>query len=78
MKNWQDNVFSGNRLDTEEKTGVGTLNFKKIADAFGLEFMLIDRTKDITKKIKKIISNNKPYLVEVVTNSNQKLLGTEP
>ena len=78
MKNWQDNVFSGNRLDTEEKTGVGTLNFKKIADAFGLEFMLIDRTKDITKKIKKVISNNKPYLVEVVTNSNQKLLGTEP
>ena len=78
MKNWQDNIFSGNRLDTEEKTGVGTLNFKKIANAFGLEFILIDRTKDITKKIKKVISNNKPYLVEVVTNPNQTLLGTEP
>lgn len=78
MKNWQDNIFSGNRLDTEEKTGVGTLNFKKIADAFNLEYLLIHRTKDIKKKIKKVISNNKPYLIEVVTNPNQTLLGTEP
>jgi acetolactate synthase-1/2/3 large subunit len=78
MKNWQDNIFSGNRLDTEEKTGVGTLNFKKIAEAFGLEFILIDKTKDIKKKIKQVTSNKKPYLVEVVTNSNQTLLGTEP
>ena len=78
MKNWQDNIFSGNRLDTEEKTGVGTLNFKKIAEAFGLEFILIDKTKDIKNKIKQVISNKKPYLVEVVTNSNQTLLGTEP
>jgi len=78
MKNWQDNVFSGNRLDTEAKTGVGTLNFKKIAEAFDLEFILIDKTKDIKKKIKQVISNKKPYLVEVVTNPNQRLLGTEP
>jgi len=78
MKNWQDNVFSGNRLDTEAKTGVGTLNFKKIAEAFDLEFILIDKKKDIKKKIKQVISNKKPYLVEVVTNPNQRLLGTEP
>ena len=78
MKNWQDNIFSGNRLDTEEKTGVGTLNFKKIAEAFGLRFVLIDKSKDIRKKVKKIISDNNPYLIEVVTNSNQTLLGTEP
>ena len=78
MKNWQDNIFSGNRLDTEEKTGVGTLNFKKIAEAFELRFVLIDKSEDIKSKIKKIFSDNKPYLVEVVTNSNQTLLGTEP
>ena len=78
MKNWQDNIFSGNRLDTEEKTGVGTLNFKKIAEAFELKFVLIDKSEDIKTKINKIFSDNKPYLVEVVTNSNQTLLGTEP
>ncbi len=78
MKNWQDNIFAGNRLDTEEKTGVGTLNFKKIADAFGLKFVLINKSEDIKSKIKEIFSDKKPYLVEVVTNANQKLLGTEP
>ena len=38
----------------------------------------IDKSKDIRKKVKKIISDNNPYLIEVVTNSNQTLLGTEP
>ena len=50
MKKWQDNFFSGNRLDTEVKTGVGTLNFKKIADAFDLTYLKISKVEEIKKK----------------------------
>ena len=63
MKKWQDNYFKGNRLDTEEKTGAGTMNFKKIADAFDLKFIQIKKTSEIKKKLINIFSNNKPCII---------------
>ena len=77
MKKWQDNYFKGNRLDTEEKTGAGTMNFKKIADAFGLKFIQIKKTSEIKKKLMNIFSNNKPCIIEVFTDPNQKIYGKE-
>ena len=77
MKKWQDNFFAGNRLDTEDLTGVGTLNFKKIAKAFDLKYELIKRESEINSKLSKIMSNDSPYLVEVITDPNQKIYGKE-
>ncbi len=77
MKKWQDNFFAGNRLDTEDLTGVGTLNFKKIANAFDLKYELIKNENEINKKLKRIMSDKVPYLVEVVTDPNQKIYGKE-
>ena len=77
MKKWQDNFFAGNRLDTEDLTGVGTLNFKKIAKAFDLKYELIKRESEINSKLSKIMSNESPYLVEVITDPNQKIYGKE-
>jgi acetolactate synthase-1/2/3 large subunit len=77
MKKWQDNFFEGNRLDTEETTGVGTLNFKNIAKAFNLKYFLIKKTYEIKKKITQIQKDNQPCLVEVVTDPNQKIYGKE-
>lgn len=77
MKKWQDNFFAGNRLDTEDLTGVGTLNFHQIAKAFDLKYEIINKEKEINSKLKKILSNNQPYLIEVVTDPNQKIYGKE-
>ena len=77
MKKWQDNFFEGNRLDTEETTGVGTLNFKNIAKAFNLKYFLIKKTYEIKKKLMQIQKDNRPCLVEVVTDPNQKIYGKE-
>ena len=77
MKNWQDGYFSGNRLDTKKNTGVGTLNFKNIAKAFGLGYTKITKEKEIKSKLKKIFSNKKPILIEVLTDNNQKIIGDE-
>ena len=77
MKKWQDNFFEGNRLDTEETTGVGTLNFKNIAKAFDLKYFLITKTSEIKEKLIQIQKDNRPCLVEVVTDPNQKIYGKE-
>ena len=77
MKKWQDNFFDGNRLDTEELTGVGTLNFKDISRAFDLKYFLIKDVKKIKESLIRIQKDNYPYLVEVVTDPNQKIYGKE-
>ena len=75
MKKWQDDYFKGNRLDTEEKTGAGTMNFKKIADAFDLKYLRIKKVSEIKKILKNALSNKKPYLVEVFTDPKQYIHG---
>ena len=75
MKKWQDDYFKGNRLDTEEKTGAGTMNFKKIADAFDLKYLRIKRVSEIKKILKNALANKKPYLVEVFTDPKQYIHG---
>tara|TARA_Y100001970_G_scaffold30383_1_gene37788 strand:+ start:4895 stop:6577 length:1683 start_codon:yes stop_codon:yes gene_type:complete len=77
MKKWQDNFFSGNRLDTEVKTGAGTLNFRKIANAFDLSYLKISKVEEIRKKLNYCFNLKKPLLVEVITDKNQKIFGKE-
>ena len=77
MRNWQDNIFAGNRIDTKKLTGVGTLNFKDIAKAFNLKYFVIKNEKEIEKNLKFIFSKSEPYLIEVITNPNQKIIGVE-
>ena len=75
MQKWQDDYFEKNRLDTSTITGVGTLNFKNMAKAFDLNYLKIKKISDIKEKIKRIQKDRKPYLIEVITDPNQKIYG---
>lgn len=77
MKKWQNNFFDGNILDNENLTGTGTMNFKKISNAYNLRYLQIKKTSDIKKIIKKVISDKYPYLIEVFTDPNQIIYGKE-
>jgi len=77
MKKWQSNFFDGNILDDEESTGTGTMNFKKIADAYKIRYLQIKKISDIKKITNKVLSNKYPYLIEVFTDPNQKIYGKE-
>lgn len=77
MKKWQNNFFDGNILDDKDSTGTGTMNFKKIADAYNIRYLQIKKISDIKKIIKKVLSNKYPYLIEVFTDTNQKIYGKE-
>jgi acetolactate synthase I/II/III large subunit len=73
MKKWQD-MFDGRRIDTEEETGTGTLDLKKIAVAFGLNHYQIDDFALIDKQLKEVMSDNRPLFVEVMTDHKQKIV----
>ena len=73
MHNWADTFFKGRRVDNAEDTGDGTLNFKKIADAFDLNYYKIFDYKKIELDFKKIIKIKGPVLIEVMTDNNQKI-----
>jgi acetolactate synthase-1/2/3 large subunit len=73
MHNWADTFFKGRRLDTPEDTGDGTLDLKKIANAFDLKHYLIKDTKNINNDIKNILKIKGPLFIEVITDHNQKI-----
>ena len=73
MHNWADTFFKGRRLDNPKDTGTGTLNFKNIAKAFDLDHYLIHNFKEIDNDLKKIMKNNKPLFIEVITDPRQKI-----
>ncbi len=71
MHNWADTVFKGRRVDNPTDTGDGTLNLKKIANAFDMEHYLISNSKNLDKNLKKINNIKKPLFVEVLTDNKQ-------
>ncbi len=74
MRNSQDTFFKGRRIGSDEKTGVAMLNLKKVADAFDLRYERIESVAEIDKKLKKIMSDDKPMFVEVVCTDSQKII----
>ena len=74
MQQWQDNYFEGRRIDTEEKTGVGTLGLYKIAEAFDLEWVLVHTHKEINSRVGYALKSQKPMFIEVVTDPHQHII----
>ena len=74
MKKWQDDVFDGRRIDTSESTGAGTLNLKKIANAFDLDYLLINDYKNVNQQLSELMNNPNPVFVEVITDNQQRII----
>lgn len=73
MHNWADTFFDGRRVDNPEDTGEGTLNLRRVAGAFDLDYYRITDYKKIKSDLRKICKNNKPLFVEVFTDNYQKI-----
>ena len=74
MRDHQDKLFDGRYINATTETGNPVLNFKDIAHAFGLSYCQIDEFKSMRLKIQQILSKKEPILVEVICDSNQKLI----
>lgn len=62
-----DNRLIGVSLD-------GSPSFTKLADAYGIENMLVDSPEKAEEAIKRLISSEKPYLIEVVVEEYEKTI----
>jgi len=71
IKQFQE-LYLGKRFEASGR-GVSNPNFKKISEAFGINYNLIKSHKELFK-INKIISSKFPELVEVMIKSNQKII----
>lgn len=65
----QDSMCGGRYTDSEQ-----ILNFEKVADAFNLDFEIINSYDDFSRIIPNVLSNDRPTIIEVVCDSNQNMV----
>ena len=71
IKQFQD-LYLGKRYEASGK-GVSNPNFKKISNAFNINYNLIKNHNDL-KKLTKIINSKKPEMIEVNLKKDQKII----
>jgi acetolactate synthase I/II/III large subunit len=71
IKQFQE-LYLGKRYEASGK-GVSNPNFKKVSNAFNINYNLIKNHSDL-KKLNKIISSNKPEIIEIKLRNNQKII----
>ena len=62
----------GKRFEASGK-GVSNPNFKKISEAFNINYNILRDHKDLNK-LNRIISSKKPEIIEVMLKPNQKII----
>lgn len=76
MRNTQKSFFSSEFIGASEATGVGMPNWKKIADAYNVDYLEIPNKANLKSGLVEALSSKKPLLVEVVCQRNQALMPT--
>lgn len=74
MRDHQDSLFDGRYINATSETGNPVLNFCDVAKAFGLPYEKIDKYETMKDKITEILLQEGPVLIEVICDSNQKLI----
>lgn len=72
IRDSQDEMCGGRYTDAEE-----TLDFAKVAAAFGLPYRLIRHARDIDPMLETILAESGPMLVEVVCDRAQKMVRSQ-
>lgn len=69
----QDNLFDSKYVASENKSGVVSPDFCKIAEAYGLKSIKINNNRDL-KLIPEILNEDGPVLCEINMNKNQLII----
>ena len=69
IRDSQDAMCGGRYTDDEQ-----ILNFKKIANAFNLDFEIIQSVTNLQEKLELVLQNNRPTIVEVVCDDAQYMI----
>ena len=74
IKQFQELYLGGRYEATIPSKGVTNPNFKKISNAYGINYNEIKNNKDIDVILKKVLKSKKPEFINVIINSNQKIV----
>tara|TARA_B100000927_G_scaffold240975_1_gene202366 strand:- start:1357 stop:3162 length:1806 start_codon:yes stop_codon:yes gene_type:complete len=74
IKQFQE-LYLNKRFEASVSTkGVTNPSFKKISNAYGINYNEIRNNKDINKILSKVLKTNKPELINVIINPDQKII----
>ncbi len=76
IRNTQRNFFGGFLVGTDSKSGVSMPNLSKMAEAYGLPFMMVERVEDLKASIEKAHQTRGPILCEVLSGAAQEIIPT--
>lgn len=72
IKNTQRRFFDGREVGTDKQSGVGNPDFKKLAEAFGLKYMLIQTNDQLKRTIETVFADKDPWIVEMLISQEQQ------
>lgn len=73
IKQFQDAYFDSNYFAASPEHGYSSPDFAKVAEAYGIDAITIERPEDIQSGIEKVLSHNGPILCNVLVDIYQKL-----
>jgi acetolactate synthase-1/2/3 large subunit len=74
IKQFQELYLGGRYEATIPSKGVTNPDFKKISSAYGINYTEIKSNKEIDKVLKKVLVSKKPEFINVIIDSNQKII----
>jgi acetolactate synthase-1/2/3 large subunit len=74
IKQFQELYLGGRYEATIPSKGVTNPDFKKISSAYGINYTEIKSNKEIDKVLKRVLISKKPEFINVIIDSNQKII----
>lgn len=69
IKQTQETWLKGNHVGVDAKSGLGLPDFKKVAKSYGLKAAKIEKSNNLKKQIKKILTSKKAIICDVIVDS---------
>ena len=74
IRNTQKAFFSGNLIGSSEKSGIRMPSWELLANAYEIPFLRVATYEDLEEKMRQIVHQQGPLLVEVLCQENQVLM----
>jgi len=74
IKQFQELYLSRRYEATIPSKGVTNPDFKKVSSAYGINYSEIKSNKEIDRVLKKVLRSKRPEFINVIINSNQKII----
>lgn len=74
IRTTQDEFLEGRHVGSTEQSGLALLDVKKVAEAFGLPYLRLERSDDSSSVISRMLDIDGPSVCEVVLDPTQEIL----